>query len=153
MKGADKGPLALLEASIELEFYDIETDFEVYKEGIHTSNPLEVSDEPGKMVQEVEEKVLSLLDAGKFTVTIGGEHSVSVGAAKAHAKKFKNLSILHLDAHLDLREEYLGSPFNHACVAARMKETPIKASCTSGQCFSVQFSINAPANALEIAMT
>ena len=122
MKGADQGPLALIEASRALELYDIETDSEVYSHGIHTCPPLETASPPEKMVRQVEGRVSELLDEDKFVVTFGGEHSVSIGAIKAHSSKFKNLCVLHLDAHLDLRDEYEGSRYNHACVMARVKE-------------------------------
>jgi agmatinase len=123
IKGADKGPLALLEASPMLELYDIETDLEVYREGIYTCRGLAAGSSPEEMVRRVENKVLKLLDSDKFVVTLGGEHSVSIGSIKAHAAKFKDLCVLQLDAHSDLRDEYEGSRYNHACVAARVRET------------------------------
>jgi len=122
IKGADKGPFALIEASRALEWYDIETDFEVYKKGIHTSGALILDAEPEIMVAKVKAKVEEFLGSGKFVVTLGGEHSVSIGAALAHSEKFKDLCILQLDAHSDLREVYDGSRYNHACTAARILE-------------------------------
>ena len=123
IKGADKGPFAILEASQELELYDIETGYEVYRQGIHTLPSLDVKNlEPEKMVELVQKNVLTSLDEDKFVVTVGGEHSVSIGAILAHDKKFKDISILQLDAHADLREEYMGSRYNHACVMARIKD-------------------------------
>ena len=122
IKGADKGPLAILEASQELELYDIETGTEVYRRGIHTCKPLSVDVPPEEMVRRVEQEVLRLREEGKFVVTLGGEHSVSVGAVLAHAAGNKDFSVLQLDAHSDLRDEYKGSAFNHSCVAARIKE-------------------------------
>ena len=122
IKGADKGPFAILEASQELELYDIETAFEVYKEGIYTLPALNVKDlTPEKMVEEVQKHTLKLLEKDKFVVTLGGEHSVSVGSVMAHDKKIKDFSVLQLDAHADLREEYMGSRYNHGCVMARVK--------------------------------
>lgn len=122
IKGADKGPFALIEASKTLEWYDIETDFEVYKKGIHTVEALTFDVEPEMMVRKVKAKVEEFLDYGKFVVTLGGEHSVSIGAAQAHSEKFKDLCVLQLDAHSDLREVYEGSRYNHACVATRILE-------------------------------
>ena len=123
IKGADKGPFAILKASQELELYDIETGYEVYRQGIHTLPSLDVKNlEPEKMVELVQENVLTSLEEDKFVVTVGGEHSVSIGAILAHDKKFKDISILQLDAHADLREEYMGSRYNHACVMARIKD-------------------------------
>jgi agmatinase len=122
VKGADKGPFAIIDASSAVELYDIETDSEVYKEGINTRPLLKTSKNPEKMVSDVEDEVLKLIDAEKFTVVLGGEHSVSVGSIKAHCSRFKDVSILQLDAHSDLRDEYEGSQYNHACVMARAKE-------------------------------
>jgi len=122
IKGADKGPFALIEASKALEWYDIETDFEVYRKGIHTSGALTLDVEPEIMVAKVKAKVKEFLGFGKFVVTLGGEHSVSIGAVLAHSEKNNDFCVLQLDAHSDLREIYEGSRYNHACVAARIKE-------------------------------
>jgi len=122
IKGADKGPFAVLEASANLEFYDIETDSEAWKNGIYTCPPVETEAGPEEMAVEVEKRVRELLDEDKLVVTLGGEHSVSIGAVRAYAGKFKDLSVLQLDAHADLRDEYEGSRYNHACVMARVKE-------------------------------
>ena len=123
IKGAAKGPFAVLEASPHLEWYDIETDSEVYRRGIHTCPPVEAEQlPPEEMVREVERAAAGLIDADKFVVTLGGEHSVSIGAVKAHNDAFKDLCVLQLDAHMDLRDEYEGSRYNHACVMARVRE-------------------------------
>jgi agmatinase len=122
VKGADRGPKAILEASANLEFYDIETDSEVYRQGIFTDAPVEAGPAPETMVAAVQQRVRGHLEDGKFAVVLGGEHSVSIGTAAAHAARFPNLTVLQLDAHSDLRDEYEGSRFNHACVMARIKE-------------------------------
>ncbi|MFA6065109.1 MAG: agmatinase [archaeon] len=122
VKGADKGPNALIVASPNLEFYDIETKTEVWKNGIYTSDALDGFSSPEEMVARVEAKVMELLNQGKFVALIGGEHSVSIGSIYAHAKKFKDVSVLQLDAHSDFRDEYHGSKNNHACVMSRAKE-------------------------------
>ncbi len=122
IKGADRGPDAILEASANMELYDIETDSEVYKLGIHTARPVTEKSSPEAMVKKVKETVKGLLDDGKFVVTLGGEHSVTTGAVMACAEAFPGLSVLQIDAHTDLRQEYEGSPFNHACVMARVRE-------------------------------
>jgi agmatinase len=122
VKGADKGPQAIIEASANLEFYDIETDSEVYRRGIFTDTPLEVGSSPDHMVAAVEQRVRDHLANEKFTVAIGGEHSVSIGTARAHAAHFPGVTVLQLDAHSDLRDEYEGSRLNHACVMARIRE-------------------------------
>jgi agmatinase len=122
IKGADKGPRAILEASAALELFDIETRTEVYTEGIYTCSELELDIAPNQMAAKVEERVGELIDSGKFVVTLGGEHSVSIGAINAFSKRVKDLSVLQLDAHADLRDSYEGSKFNHACVMARAAE-------------------------------
>jgi len=121
-KGADKGAQALLEASYNLEFYDIETDSEVYLGGIFTDLPLETGDCPEQMTRQVYDKICSYIEAKKFAVSIGGEHSVSIGAIQAHCEKYDDVTVLQLDAHSDLRQEYHGSKYNHACVMARASE-------------------------------
>jgi agmatinase len=122
IKGADKGPAAILEASANMELYDIETDQEVFKEGIYTADPVTEKASPEKMTMAVQREVDKLLNHNKFVVTIGGEHSVSIGSILAHAARFDHLTILQIDAHTDLRPEYEGSKFNHACVMARAIE-------------------------------
>ena len=122
MKGADRGPQAIVEASANLEFYDIETDSEVYRQGIFTDAPVDAGPFPDEMVAAVQHRVRGHLANEKFAVVLGGEHSVSIGAVAAHAAHFPDLTVLQLDAHSDLRDEYEGSRFNHACVMARVRE-------------------------------
>lgn len=122
IKGADKGPKAILEASANMELFDIETQSEVYKKGIFTDLPILEKSSPFGMVQAVKSRLIELIDQHKFVVTIGGEHSVSIGSIFAYAQCFENLTIVQLDAHADLREEYEGSKYNHACVMARARE-------------------------------
>lgn len=122
MRGADKGPDAILEASPNLEFYDVETASEAHLAGIHTIVPILEKETPEKLVNAVYDKTLSLLTENKFPVIIGGNHTVSIGAIKAFSEYFENLSVLQLDAHADLRQEYEGSKFNHACAMARARE-------------------------------
>src|SRR5512133_1120867 len=122
MKGADKGPDAILEASVNLEFYDIETSSEAHLKGINTIDPILEKETPGKLVKAVYEKIASLLAESKYPVLIGGNHSVSIGSIKAFSEYYKNLSVLQLDAHADLRQTYEGSEFNHACAMARARE-------------------------------
>lgn len=122
IKGADNGPRALLDASANMEVYDIETNTEVYRIGIYTDKPVMESKTPEAMVDAVRSRTSGLLKEGKFVVTIGGEHSVSIGAIQAYAKAYSDVSVLQIDAHADLRDIYEGSKNNHACVMARAKE-------------------------------
>jgi agmatinase len=121
-KGADRGPEAILEASANMELYDIETDSEVYREGIHTAPPVLEKTSPEKMVEAVRREVARHLEKDKFVVTLGGEHSITAGPVRAYAEKVPGLCVLQIDAHTDLRQEYLGSKYNHACVMARVSE-------------------------------
>jgi agmatinase len=122
MKGADKGPDAILHASVNLEFYDVETSSEAHIKGINTIAPVLEKETPEKLVKAVYDRILSLLSDKKFPVIIGGNHTVSIGAIKAFSEYFENLTILQLDAHADLRQIYEGSVFNHACAMARARE-------------------------------
>ena len=122
LKGADKGPEAILEASANMELYDIETDSEVYTKGIATLDPVMENASPEAMSDAVEMKVDAILNDKKFPVILGGEHSVSIGVFRAFAKHYENYSVLQLDAHSDMRDSYEGSDHNHACVMARAKE-------------------------------
>lgn len=122
IKGADKGPQAILEASPNMEFYDIETDSEVFMHGIATLDAVTENSSPEAMSEEVEQRIDTILKDKKFPVMLGGEHSVSVGAFRAMARHYDSFSILQLDAHSDMRDEYEGSAHNHACVMARGKE-------------------------------
>ncbi|MFO0873236.1 MAG: agmatinase [Phycisphaerales bacterium] len=121
-KGADRGPKALIAASANMELHDIPTGTEVWRRGIHTLKPIVHRGDPGELADKVQEAVSSLFADKKFPVLLGGEHSVSIGAFRAAARRYKDLSILQIDAHADTRETYEGSSCNHACVMARARE-------------------------------
>lgn len=121
-KGADKGPDAILEASANLELYDIETGQEPWKSGVVTLEPLKDFNSPEAMVAAVKGVAEALLADDKMIISIGGEHSVSIGIMQAYKEKFSDLTVLQIDAHSDTREEYEGSKCNHACVMARAAE-------------------------------
>lgn len=115
VKGADKGFAAFLEALENMELYDIETDSEAYTHGVHILPDIVENETPESMFQAVYEKSRELLASGKYLTCFGGEHSVSIGVIKAHYEKYKDLTVLQLDAHADLRDSYGGTPYNHAC--------------------------------------
>ncbi|MFA6888467.1 MAG: agmatinase [Candidatus Woesearchaeota archaeon] len=123
-KGADKGPDAIITSSGYVELYDIETQTEVFKQGIFTAKNLKVTNKtkPEIVVQKIQEQIKKYLDDNKFVVMLGGEHSISTGMAQAVHEKYKNMSVLHLDAHGDTRDTYNNSKYNHACVMARIRE-------------------------------
>ncbi len=121
MSGTSQGPKAIIEASGYMELYDIETQSQVYKKGIFTDE--EVSADSSEALNDaVYERVLTHIKAGKFAITLGGEHSVAYGSAKAHIETFDDLSILHFDAHTDRREEFEDNKFSHACTLRRISE-------------------------------
>jgi agmatinase len=122
-KGADRGLDHFLEAAENMELYDIETDSEVYRKGIHLLEPLLEASSPEAVFQAVKNKTRELLGTGKFLSFFGGEHSVSIGIIEAFREKYKDLTVLQLDAHADLRESYLGSEFNHACAMHRASKS------------------------------
>ncbi len=122
IKGSEKGPEAILEASVNLEFYDIETSTQAHLKGIFTAGPVVSSGTPESLVNAVYDRIMTLLKEGKYPVIIGGNHTVTVGSVSAFADYYDKLSVLQLDAHADLREEYEGSRYNHACVMARVRE-------------------------------
>lgn len=121
-KGADLGPAALLAASTQVETLDIETETQVHLRGVATRAPIFCDGSPEEMCEQVEAAVGACLDAGRFPVVLGGEHSVTIGALRATKKRHPGFSVLQIDAHADTREAYHGSACNHACVMARARE-------------------------------
>ena len=114
-KGADKGPNTFLNASENMELYDIETDSEVYKQGIYLAEPITVNATPEALVDAVHQETKSYIKKNKFVTVFGGEHSISIGTIRAFNEMFPSLTVLHIDAHADLRKSYDGSSCNHAC--------------------------------------
>ncbi len=121
--GAREGPHAIIDASRNMEFYSEELDADVTKLGIYTLDELEPEiDSAEGMMERIEREVTNILKDGKRPLLLGGEHSITVGAQMAFAKRAEEFSVLHIDAHSDSREEYMGSRYSHACVAARSRE-------------------------------
>jgi len=114
-KGADKGPDAFLEASENMELFDIETRTEVYKKGVYLAPPVTEDSSPEKMVESVYKTTKNYLKQEKFVTLFGGEHSISIGSIRAFNETFEDLTVVQIDAHADLRPEYEGSTCNHAC--------------------------------------
>ncbi len=117
--GTGAGAMAIVDASRNMELYEEETDAEVYKIGIHTLEEFKPRTTPEAMSKALYEETKNLLKAEKFVCMLGGEHSVSAPVIRAHAEKFHNISILQIDAHADLRDEYDGTPHSHASIMAR----------------------------------
>ena len=100
-KGADKGPQAFLDASENMELYDIETDSEVYKQGVFMPDAITENSSPEAMTEAVYKLTKEYILKDKFVTTFGGEHSISIGAISAHNEVFQNLTVLQIDAHAD----------------------------------------------------
>ncbi len=118
--GTADGPQAIIEASRHLELYDWELDWEPATIGIYTLEALAVQQlPPEEMIEQVEKRYAELLNENKFVVLLGGEHSISYGVDRPLREKYPDLSILHWDAHADLRDSFEGTKFSHACVIRR----------------------------------
>ncbi len=121
--GTREGPRAIIDASQYLELYDTELDREISEVGIHTLpevQPLMSGPEP--MLERVYQIASDLLDKDKLLVMLGGEHSLTLSMVRAFREKYPELSVLHLDAHADLRDQYQGTKYSHACVMRRVWE-------------------------------
>jgi len=118
--GTGAGAEAIVDASRNMELYDEETDSEVYRLGIHTTDVTPPAEPPEEMMRSLLRRARELVSTGKFVCMIGGEHSVSAPVIQAHAEAYENLSVLQIDAHADLRDTYDGTPHSHASIMARV---------------------------------
>lgn len=119
--GARDGPNAIIDNSEDMELFDIGLGYEPYLHGIYTSPSVAVTNEtPEAMINRIADVAREFVEDGKFLVTLGGEHTIGVGSFRAHLGRYPNLSVLAIDAHADLRDEYQGSRYNHACSLRRM---------------------------------
>ena len=121
--GTRNGPAAIIAASRQVETYDREFGGEPCSVGIATLGELEqVSSGPEEMMSRIHSAAGEILNDGKFLLSLGGEHSISSALVRAHKGKYPDLTVLHFDAHSDLRPEYQGSPYSHASVMSRIRE-------------------------------
>ncbi len=125
--GTKDAPKAIIEASHYVEFFDDEFMRELcFERGIATLPELDFGAKEGReMLDQLQKIVTEQIENGKFVVTLGGEHTISTGPIAAHALAYPGMSILHFDAHSDLRQEYSGTPYSHACFMARVAEMGI----------------------------
>jgi agmatinase len=126
-KGSLRGPQEIISASPQLEFYDEELEVEIFRlcKGIATAEPLQFEEEEAgaHAIERIYRAVSGLLEQGKFVVSLGGEHTCCLGPLRAYRERYgPDLTLLHMDAHADLRDQYLGDPFSHASVMARASE-------------------------------
>jgi agmatinase len=129
--GTRNGPGAIIEASRNLELYSEELGKDISKAGIFTTEELAPDySSPENMVGRIEKETAIICNDSKIPLLLGGEHTISLGAIRALAKKEKEFSVLHFDAHSDSRDEFMGTRYSHVCVMARVREV-----CKS--CYSV----------------
>ncbi len=121
--GTKNGPQAIISASREVELFDEELKFEAHFAGIATLQEMEVTAlGPQKMNLRIYQTAKKLVSQNKFVIMLGGEHSITYGLVKAYQEKYKDLTVLQLDAHADLRESYQDNKFSHACAMKRVWE-------------------------------
>lgn len=128
--GTREGPQAIIDASRQIEEIFETKKGTVFKNSatIFTFDEVELCQEsPAKMMESLEQLMGRLISQKKFPLMLGGEHSLTLGPVKALAKKYKNLSVLQIDAHTDLRDEYEGNKYSHACVMRRIRELGVPA--------------------------
>lgn len=121
--GSRLGPKAIIDASLNIELYDHELDMESAQVGVFTHPELPVSvGDPVRMLERIDRAVEDVVSRGKFPVVLGGEHTVSLGAVRALARR-ERFAVVSLDAHADLRDTYQDSPYSHACFLRRAMES------------------------------
>jgi len=121
-KGAASGPEAILEASQQVELFDEELNSEPYSVGIETHEPLDVSGTHSDVLARLENAVATLSGMKKIPFVLGGEHSITPACVRGVAKHHKDITVVQIDAHADLRDEYEGTKLSHACAMARVRE-------------------------------
>ena len=124
-KGTAAGPAAILEASAQVELFDEQFLREFYHAGIHTLPPLHLRGSLENIDEQIYTAAAGIVQMDKFLLTLGGEHSITAPLVKAYQEKYSDLSVLQIDAHADLRAEYDGSPYSHACVMRRIHEMKV----------------------------
>jgi agmatinase len=124
--GTAAGPEAIITASQQVELYDREYDLEpALRYGVHTLPPLDLPDDPAAAVNAIRIAVAGAARSGKLVVGLGGEHTISAGVGQGLIDALGGpLTVVQIDAHSDLRDEYEGSPYSHACVARRLLDDP-----------------------------
>jgi agmatinase len=122
--GSEKGPGAVISASHYVEFYDEETETEHFQDlGICTLPPMQFGRLTDRAaVDLIRDQTRQLIHAGKYVVSLGAEHTVTLGFVEAHLEKYPDLSVVQIDAHSDLRLAYNDNPYSHASVMARVHD-------------------------------
>jgi N1-aminopropylagmatine ureohydrolase len=150
-KGTKNGPKEILKASHYVEFFDEELNREIcFEKGICTLEEIKFGKLNTKSaIDKIYREVKKQIDADKFVVTLGGEHSLSSAPIKAHFERYENLTVLQIDAHSDLRDSYEECKYSHASVMARVAEftkdivqVGIRAQCIEEYDFIIKNKIN-----------
>ena len=120
-EGADKGPAEILKCSYHLEPYDEQFNIDPYEEGIHVLPALELMNEEAEnAINKIGEEVTK--HKGKFLISLGGDHAVTIGIVKGMENLYDDFSVLVLDAHADLKDSWEGSKLHHSCISKRVSE-------------------------------
>ncbi|MBD3368632.1 MAG: agmatinase [Candidatus Eisenbacteria bacterium] len=119
-EGTAGGPRAILEASTQVELYDELAGDEPWRAGTATRPPVDVEGRPEAVLGRIADAVASELERGVFVCSLGGEHTVTVGCVRGAARCATELVVVSIDAHADLRDEYQGSRYSHACALRRV---------------------------------
>ena len=123
--GTKNGPKEIIKASHQVELYDEELNCEPYKKiGIKTLKPFKIDKNIKKALNKMSKINEEILDKKLFPMTFGGEHSITPGCIAPFTKKYKDICLLHFDAHADLRESYNGEKFSHASAIKRCLDYP-----------------------------
>lgn len=117
--GTGRGPEAILRASAQVELYDEQLGSEPFKTGLYTDPMLDVTGTTERVVSRIEGRFGELMDAGKWVVMLGGEHAITPGGVAAAVSRHPGLALVQLDAHADLRQDYMGDRWSHAAAMAR----------------------------------
>ena len=118
--GTKNGPKEIIKASHQVELFDEELNKEPYKSiGIKTLKPFVIKNNLEAAIDQLAKINKEIISKNKFPLVLGGEHSITPGSIKPFTKKYDQLTLLHFDAHADLREEYNGEKFSHACAIKR----------------------------------
>ncbi len=113
-----------MEASRQVELYDPELKVSPWRAGICTTEPIDCRGDSAAGLDRIE-KAVSALGGRAVPVCLGGEHTLTLGAIRALANTERDFTVLHLDAHADLRDSYGGTPLSHASVMRRVRELGI----------------------------
>lgn len=121
IEGTELGPAAIISASEQVEWYDESRCDEPCRAGIYTLPAIECGGTPTEVIARIRDEVSRHVAAGRFVLSLGGEHTVTVGCVEGAAQS-EPITVVQIDAHADLRDEFHGSPWSHGCVMRRLSD-------------------------------